>query len=97
MRRLPLWATLRLFVVSLYVAVAKLELVQAASRSPCRRLPEQRAERGVKPVEVPAPVCQEEAVGDSDLIDSQPGVALQVQRLSQVYLWPSAARRSTAG
>ena len=32
------------------------------------------------------PARAEEAVGDSDLIDSQPGIALQVQGLSQVYL-----------
>ena len=47
--------------------------------------PIQRAERGVYPVQVAAPVCREEAVGDSDLVDGQPGVALQAQRLSQVY------------
>ena len=60
---------------------------------PCARVgafrkerPIQRAERCVYPVQVAAPVCREEAVGDSDLVDGQPGVALQVQRLSQVYL-----------
>ena len=36
--------------------------------------------------QVAAAISREEAVGDSNLIDSQPGVALQVQRLSQVYL-----------
>ena len=47
--------------------------------------PIQRAQRGVYPVQVAAAISREEAVGDSDLIDSQPGVALQVQRLTQVY------------
>ena len=35
---------------------------------------------------MPALVCREETVGDSDLVDGQPGVALQVQGLSQVDL-----------
>ena len=39
--------------------------------------PIQRAERGVYPVQVAAPVCREEAIGDSDLVDGQPGIALQ--------------------
>ena len=48
--------------------------------------PIQRAERGVYPAQVAAPVCQDKPVGDSDLANGQPGVALQAQRLSQVYL-----------
>ena len=48
--------------------------------------PVQRAERGVYPVEVATAISRQKAVGDSDLIDGQPGVALQVQGLSQVYL-----------
>ena len=48
--------------------------------------PVQRAQRGVNPVEVAAPVCREETVGQADLVDGEPGVALQVQRLSQVDL-----------
>ena len=48
--------------------------------------PIQRAERGVHPVQVAAAISRQKAVRDSDLIDSQPGVALQVQRLTQVYL-----------
>ena len=48
--------------------------------------PVQRAERGVHPVEVATAISRQKAVRDSDLVDSQPGVALQVQGLSQVYL-----------
>ena len=48
--------------------------------------PIQRAERGVRPVQVAAAISRQKAVRDSDLIDSQPGVALQVQRLTQVHL-----------
>ena len=48
--------------------------------------PVQRAERGVHPVQVAAPVRREETVGQADLVDGEPGVALQVQRLSQVDL-----------
>ena len=48
--------------------------------------PVQRAQRGVNPVEVAAPVRREETVGQADLVDGEPGVALQVQGLSQVYL-----------
>ena len=44
--------------------------------------PVQRAQRGVNPVEVAAPVRQEETVGQADLVDGEP----QVQRLSQVDL-----------
>ena len=58
----------------------------ARVRTFAKERPIQSPKRGVEPAEVPAPVCREEAVGDSDLIDSQPGVALQVQRLTQVYL-----------
>ena len=36
--------------------------------------------------QAPAPVSGEEAVGQADLVDGQPGVALQVQGLSQVDL-----------
>ena len=48
--------------------------------------PIQRAERGVYPVEVATAISRQKAVGDSDLKDGQPGVALHVQGLSQVYL-----------
>ena len=48
--------------------------------------PVQRAQRGVNPVEVAAPVRREETVGQADLVDGKPSVALQVQGLSQVYL-----------
>ena len=72
------------------VAVAKLELIQAASRAPVYALGQQRrvqrAQRGVNPVEVAAPARREETVGQADLVDGKPGVALQVQGLSQVYL-----------
>ena len=44
--------------------------------------PVQRAECGVDPVEVAAAVRGQEAVGQADLVDGQPGVALQVQGLS---------------
>ena len=64
------------------MAVAKLELIQAASRARARALgqqrPVQRAQRGVNPVEVAAPVRREETVGQADLVDGEPGVALQV-------------------
>ena len=43
-------------------------------------------QRGVNPVEVAAPVRGQKAVGQADLVDGEPGVALQVQGLSQVYL-----------
>ena len=46
----------------------------------------QRAERGVYPAQVEAAISRQKAVRDSDLVDGQPGVALQVQGLSQVYL-----------
>ena len=62
-------------------------------RQPCasvralgQQRPVQRAQRGVNPVEVAAPVRREETVGQADLVDGKPGVALQVQGLSQVYL-----------
>ena len=45
--------------------------------------PVQRAERGVQ---LATAISRQKAVRDSDLVDSQPGVALQVQGLSQVYL-----------
>ena len=38
----------------------------------------QRAQRGVNPVEVAAPVRGQKAVGQADLVDGEPGVALQV-------------------
>ena len=67
--------------------MAKLELTQAGQ--PCARAgafgqqrPVQRAERGVDPVEVAALVRGQEAVGQANLVDGQPGVALQVQQLS---------------
>ena len=56
---------------------------------PCRRLPAVTpSSESQAPVEVAAPVCREKAVRDSDLVDGQPGVALQVQvqGLSQVDL-----------
>ena len=62
-------------------------------RQPCasvralgQQRPVQRAQRGVNPVEVAATVRREETVGQADLVDGEPGVALQVQGLSQVYL-----------
>ena len=51
-----------------------------------QRRPVQRAQHGVNPVEVAAPVRREETVGQADLVDCEPGVALQVQGLSQVDL-----------
>ena len=61
------------------------------SGQPCARVralgqqrPVQRVQRGVNPVEVAAPVRGEKAVGQADLVDGEPGVALQVQL--QVYL-----------
>ena len=52
------------------------------NRAPVRALgqqrPVQRAQRGVNPVEVAAPVCREETVGQADLVDGEPGIALQV-------------------
>ena len=48
--------------------------------------PVQSPKRGVYPVQVAAAISRQKAVGDSDLIDGQPGVALQMQGLSQVYL-----------
>ena len=69
--------------------MAKLELIQAANRAPVyapfgQQRPVQRAQRGVNPVEVAA--RGQKAVGQADLVDGEPGVALQVQGLSQVYL-----------
>ena len=45
--------------------------------------PVQRAQRGVNPVEVAAPVRGQKAVGQADVVDGEPGVALQVQGLSR--------------
>ena len=64
--------------------------------SPCRR-PIQRAELGVHPVEVATAISRQKAVRDSDLVDSQPGVALQVQGLSQVYLEVAVRAGSSCG
>ena len=50
---------------------------------PGQQRPVQRAQRGVNPVEVA--LRQEETVGQADLVDGEPDVALQVQGLS-VYL-----------
>ena len=58
----------------------------ASVRALGQQRPVQRAQRGVNPVEVAAPVRQEETVGQADLVDGEPGIALQVQGLSQVYL-----------
>ena len=58
----------------------------ASVRALGQQRPVQRAQRGVNPVEVAAPVRREESVGQADLVDGKPGVALQVQGLSQVYL-----------
>ena len=44
------------------------------------------APSGVNAVKVAAPVRGQKAVGQADLVDGEPGVALQVQGLSQVYL-----------
>ena len=72
------------------MAVAKLELIQAAPCASVRALgqqrPVQRAQRGVDPVEVAAPVRGQKTVGQADLVDGEPGVALQVQGLFQVDL-----------
>ena len=59
---------------------------RARVRALGQRRPVQRAQRGVNPVEVAAPVRQEETVGQADLVDGKPGVALQVQGLPQVDL-----------
>ena len=40
----------------------------------------------MNPVEVAAAVRGQEAVGQANFVDSEPGVALQVQRLSQIDL-----------
>ena len=54
----------------------------ASVRALGQQRPVQRAQRGVNPVEVAAPVRGQETVGQADLVDGEPGVALQVQRLS---------------
>ena len=54
----------------------------ASVRALGQQRPVQRAQRGVNPVEVAAPVRREETVGQADLVDGE----LQVQGLSQVYL-----------
>ena len=51
----------------------------ASVRALGQRRPVQRAQRGVNPVEVAAPVRGQKAVGQADLADGEPGVALQVQ------------------
>ena len=58
----------------------------ASVRALAQQRPVQRAQRGVNPVEVAAPVRREETVGQADLVDGEPGVALQVQGFSQVDL-----------
>ena len=58
----------------------------ASVRALGQQRPVQRAQRGVNPVEVAAPVRGQKAVGQADLVDGEPGIALQVQGLSQVYL-----------
>ena len=64
--------------------------VTDASREPVwpfrKERPIQRAERGVHPVEVATAISRQKAVRDSNLVDGQPGVALQAQGLCQVYL-----------
>ena len=63
--------------------MAKLELIQAANHAPVYAPSGnkvQRAQRGVNPVEVAAAIRRE------DLVDGEPGVALQVQGLPQVDL-----------
>ena len=57
----------------------------ASVRALGQQRPVQRAQR-VNPVEVAAPVRGQKAVGQADLVDGEPGIALQVQGLSQVYL-----------
>ena len=47
----------------------------ASVRALGQRRPVQRAQRGVNPVEVAAPVRREETVGQADLVDGEPGVA----------------------
>ena len=54
---------------------------RARVRALGQQRPVQRAQRGVNPVEVAAPVRREETVGQADLVDGKPGVALQVQGL----------------
>ena len=51
---------------------------RARVRALKQQRPVQRAQRGVNPVEVAAPVRREETVGQADLVDGEPGVALQV-------------------
>ena len=54
---------------------------------PCasvRALGQQRPVQRANPVEVAAPVRREETVGQADLVDGEPGIALQVQRLVHV-------------
>ena len=58
----------------------------ASVRALGQQRPVQRAQRGVNPVEVAAPVRGQKAVGQADLVDGELGIALQVQGLSQVYL-----------
>ena len=51
----------------------------ASVRALGQQRPVQRAQRGVNRVEVAAPVRREETVGQADLVDGKPSVALQVQ------------------
>ena len=66
--------------------MAKLELIQAASRAPVYAPSGNNAQFSVPSAASAAPVRREETVGQADLVDGEPGVALQVQGLSQVYL-----------
>ena len=62
--------------------MAKLELIQAASRGPVYAATTPSSACPARPVEVAAPVRGQKAVGEADLV----GVALQVQGLPQVDL-----------
>ena len=53
----------------------------ASVRALGQQRPVQRAQRGVNPVEVAAPVRGQKAVGQADFVDGEPGVALQAQGL----------------
>ena len=69
--------------------MAKLELIQAANRAPVYALSGNNAQFSVPSAastqKVAAPVRQEKTVGQA-LVDGEPGVALQVQGLFQLYL-----------
>ena len=51
---------------------------RARVRALGQRRPVQRAQRGVNPVEVAAPVRREETVGQTDLVDGEPATLLRL-------------------